>query len=109
MTDTKSQLKQLLIIVQAQQKVIEKMAQMQNMPTKLEPAKPELMPQDVVMAHLPLALKNCVEHIEARATNLNVKFKPNCATQANLDAIVKIVQGLVRANKLSFNYTVSAA
>ena len=111
--NTNQAIKTLLKIAQNQQKMIERLAQLSNQPLPpqhLEPVKPELHPEDVVLENLSpnvrAALRSTMP-IVARGNELRVYFNPGHATQANLNYITKVVQHLVNANKLPFAYTVS--
>jgi hypothetical protein len=113
MTDDK--FTKLLKIVQAQQLAIEKLAQQMGAklpPQHLEPAPPELRPQDVVLNSLSPQVKHTLRDvfpIVPKGNTLTVFFKPGQASQAALDHITATVQSLLKQNKLPFAYTVQAA
>lgn len=102
------QLKKLLALVQKQQQIIEKLAQMQNVPQSFKPVKPELKPEMVIQQHLAPEIANKIFSIKAQGNTLWVSFKKGMATQAALDAVIKTVQALLNKNLLPFAYEVKA-
>lgn len=111
--NTNDAIKTLLKIAQSQQKMIERLAQALPLKSQtFEPGKPELRPADVVLNALPPSIHSMVENIEEKLEGmdhfLDIRFKPGKASQAALDYIVRVVQQLTKANKLSFPYTVRA-
>lgn len=116
--DQSSQIKALFAIVQQQQKIIEKLAQVSGQqlpPQNFQAAKPELHPEVAVLnalkAKFPavaMALRP-VMPIVPKGTNLLLFFQPGKASQQAVDSVVKVVQELVSKNALPFPYTVEAA
>lgn len=108
MTDNNETLKKLLAIVQKQQKVIEKMAQMQLQPQKVEPIAPSMHPEEVIKQHLPSVVNNAIYSLKPQGNVLWVSFKQGMASQAAFDTLLKTVQNLVNKNLLPFAYQVKA-
>jgi hypothetical protein len=117
--DTQKVLQTLLKIAQnqqtmikEQQKQIEQLKQAQLLPPqKLDPNKPELHPEQLVLESLHPSVRAVLQQptpIAARGTELQVSFQPGKASQSALDHITKTVQHLVSQNKLPFPYTVRA-
>ena len=113
--DQNQQIKALFAIVQQQQKVIEKLAQLTNQqlpPQRIEPQKSELRPADLVLSKLDPATRALLRPtmpIVPKGTNLLLFFQPNKASQQAVDHITKVVQNLVSKNELPFAYSVQAA
>jgi len=101
-------LKKLLAIVQKQQKALEKLAQMQNIPQSFKPVHPALKPELVIEQNLPADVKAKILQLKAQGNVLWVSFKHGMATQAALDAVVKTVQALLNKNLIPFAYEVKA-
>ena len=109
--DNQKQLQALLAIVQKQQQMINKLAQLTHQmlpPQRLEPVHPELRPEVKVLESLAPNVKAGVQSITARGNDLEVAFKPGHANQAALDHITQTVQKLLKENKLPFPYAVKA-
>ena len=131
--DSKKVIETLLKIASNQQKIIVRLAQQQGLPpdslpnssvsvtdgqqappsappppTKLEPAKTQKMPARTLIEALPPAVKQGLVNIEARGSDLLVKFHPGKATQANYDVILKTLQDLTNKNVIqqAFNLKV---
>lgn len=120
--DTKKVLQLLVRIADKQQKIINKMAQ-QNTdlvvqdkpqaapvnttppPTALKPATPSKAdPSQALLAALPPNVKATVNNIRVQGPDMHVQFAPGKATQANYDAVMKTLQGLINQRVIEHSY-----
>lgn len=126
--DEKKVIEKLAEIVQKQQKIIMKLAQAlppdalptggssmtpgkehmlgnEPPPTKLDPSKVVHDPAKVYYEAMSPAQRNLLAFApQAVDSNMNIRFKPNQATQANYDSLFKLLKDLTSQNKIQQAY-----
>jgi hypothetical protein len=123
--DSKKVIATLYKIARNQQKIIEKLAQVQTgelavpnqqplvtpaaptAPTSFEPNRPVFNNGQAVINALPAGVKPAVANVDVRGSDVLVQFKPGKATQATYDAVKAAVTALQERGVLPLpNYNV---
>lgn len=128
--DTKKVILKLIKIAENQQKIINKLAQAQGLqpdavptssvgfqaapqtnpnpaqpaPQKMESAQAQKTPGQALLNALPPQLKKVVVRAEPHGNEMRVQFAQGQYTQANYDAVLKVMQNLTNQNVLQQAY-----
>jgi hypothetical protein len=123
--NSKKAIETLLKIARNQQKIIEKLAQGRDVDVtvpdqpappppatppagKLQPTQTQHTPTRAIVAALPPEVKATLANIAEDGNDMKVWFKPGQKTQANYDAILKVMQELTASNVLQHAYQLVA-
>lgn len=111
MSNEKLIIQKLVALATKQQKILEKLAQVNPPPPAQslpEPAHPNLRPAQTLLNALPPNAKKSITNIEEHGSEMRVQFAPGQRNQANYDAVLKTLQQLTSQNVIQKAYQVVA-